>query len=183
MRSLAAFLAQSQPHIVAVCDIEPGDALALATRFALQWVYRGGQALFWRPQYEALKIVDAYLPFSPLRPFSRRGVVRVDVMIAGVAVRVFLTQIGSRRDARIRELRYLRETLRETQGPCILFAVAPPSRIHYGDLGFVRAGCPGVDGETVWARGFEIATARADRPHPGIGTPLLVWLNLAAHVT
>ncbi len=180
MHALAAFIARAQPHILGISEIDSGDALALATRFALQWAYRGGQAVFWKPQFKAVSVSNAHPPFSPLRPFERRGVVRVDLEIAGAPVRVFATQMSAERERRIRELRYLRTSLRQTDGPCIVFCVSPPSRIEYGDLGFTRAGCRGVHDETVWVRGFDVRGARDERPERGIGTPLVAALAATA---
>lgn len=182
MRSLAAFIESVKPDICAVCDIESGDALALATRFIMQWAYRGGQAVFWNKHAQATEILDEYLPFSPRRPFERRGLVRVDLRVGSWPARVYATQIGAERDQRIRDLRYLRAALRDTSGACMLFCVSPPSRIEYGDLGFTRAGCRGVDGETLWLRGFDVQSAQDDKPHRGIGTPLVAKLRLTGRL-
>ncbi|MDQ6929694.1 MAG: hypothetical protein M3126_03375 [Candidatus Eremiobacteraeota bacterium] len=179
MRSLAAFIARAQPNLLAVCGIDAGDALAIATRFALQWAYRGGQAIFWKPDYQTVYVRDTYLPFSALRPFERRGLVRVDLRMNGTVVHAIATQIGRERDQRIREVRYVRALLRDTTGPCIFFCVSPPSRIGFTDLGFRRAGCAGVDGEALLARGFAIESAGDERATRGIGTPHVADLRLA----
>ena len=173
MRSLAAFLARSNADMFAVCEIDAGDALALATRFALQWGYRGGQALFWKPALNAAAVRDAYLPFSPLRPFERRGFVHVPLAVGAMRFAAIATQIGRERPQRVRELRYLRSRLRELEGAAILFGIIGSSRVDLYDLGFVRAGCRGADDETIYARGFRVLDAGEDgAAHRGIGVPL-----------
>lgn len=155
----------------------------MATRFALQWGYRGGQAVFWNPAFVAGPIRDTYLPFSPLRPFERRGLVRVDLQLASANVGVFATQIGPGRDQRIREWRYVRNALRDTAGPALVLCVLPQARASLSDMDFMRVGCRGVDDECVFARGFEVEEARDDSSaHRGIGTAILARTRLTEKV-
>ena len=182
-RSLAAILERVQPDIFAVCEIDAGDALAMATRFVLQWGYRGGQALFWRPELRAGPIRDAYLPYSPMRPFERRGMVGVDLQIGAREVALLATQIGAQRDQRIREWRSVRTTLRTVAGAAVVFCVLPAGKVGLEDLGFVRAGCRGVDDECIFARGLEILEAGDDTsPHRGIGATLVARLRTTGTV-
>ena len=172
-----------QPDIFAVSEIDAGDALAIATRFALQWGYRGGQAVFWKPAFVAGPIRDTYLPFSPLRPFERRGLVRVDLQLARASVGVFATQIGPERDQRIREWRYVRNVLRTAAGPALVFCLLPQARSTLSDLGFVRVGCRGVDDECVFARGFAVEEAADDTSaHRGTGTAIVARTRLTERV-
>jgi hypothetical protein len=178
MRSLAAFYDRVRPDVLAVCEIDAGDALALATRFALQWAYRGGQAVFWLGALRATGIRDNYLPFSPVRPFERRGIVEVTMQIADAPATILATHVAAEREQRIREVRHLRTVARGAHPACIVFAVMPASRIELGGLGFTRAGCRGVDNEALYVRGYHIEQAADDvQPHRGIGTPLVARLR------
>ncbi|MDP9018122.1 MAG: hypothetical protein M3N19_07365 [Candidatus Eremiobacteraeota bacterium] len=178
-RSLAALIARLDPQVFGVCEIDAGDALAIATRFAMQWGYRGGQAVFWKPRFTALTIRDEYLPFSAARPFERRGLLRIALRNEREHIKMVATQIGSERDVRIRELRHLRNALREERDPCVVFSILPPGRIGLEDLGFKRAGCLGVDNEAIYTRGFAIKEAYDDNhTHPGLGTPIVAGLRI-----
>ena len=179
MRSLAAFFDRARPDIFAVSEIDAGDALALATRFALQWGYRGAQSVFWRSDLRAVAMRDNYLPFSPSRPFDRRGIIELTLQFANSPCTVLATQIGADRDQRIREMRHLRTVARGAAHACLVFAVLPSGRIDLTDLGFKRAGCRGVADEALYVRGFDIAQAQDDKhAHRGIGTPLVAKLSL-----
>gem|GEM_PF-4517502 len=134
--------------------------------------------MFWKPALAAGTIRASYLPFSPLRPFDRRGMVSVDLQFGAHKGAVLATQIGTERDRRIREWRYLRSALRKTNGSALVFAALPASRIGLTDLGFVRVGCRGVDDECIFARGFDIEEAAEDAAaHRGIGTAKLAQLR------
>lgn len=178
MRSLAAFYDRAAPEILAVCEIDAGDALALATRFALQWAYRGGQAVFWQSTMRATGIRDNYLPFTPARPFERRGIVEVTMQMFERPGAVLATQIGTERDQRVREVRHLRSVALTAPRQCIVFSIMPPNRVELGGMGFTRAGCRGVEDEAVFVRGLEIIDARDQgASHRGIGTPIAVRLR------
>lgn len=179
MRSLAAFVARTDPTIFAVSEIDAGDALAIATRFVLEWGYRGGQALFWKAPFQSARIYDAYLPFSAARPFERRGILRVAMQAGNKPLTVVATQIGTQRDQRIRELRALRTVLRKVEGACIVFCVFASGRIDLLDLGLTRAACRGTHDEAIYTRGFTVTGAHEDTtPHRGIGTPTIAQLHL-----
>ncbi|GAC1391765.1 MAG: hypothetical protein NVSMB31_09380 [Vulcanimicrobiaceae bacterium] len=164
---------------MAICEIDAGDALAIATRFAMQWGYRGGQAVFWKTRFSALTIRDEYLPFSPARPFERRGFLRIALRSEHTHLKIVATQIGTEREMRIRELRHLRAALREERDPCIVFSILPPGRVGLKDLGFERAGCRGVHDEAIYTHGFSLVEAYEDRhSHPGLGTPMYAKLRV-----
>lgn len=113
-----------------------------------------------------------------MRPFERRGMVEVDLKFGAHKVCVVATQIGTERDRRVREWRYLRSALRQTAGSSLVFAAVPASRIGLTDLGFIRVGCRGVDDESIFARGFEIEEAADDAAaHRGIGRAILARLR------
>ncbi|HEV3152379.1 MAG TPA: hypothetical protein VGZ02_01095 [Candidatus Baltobacteraceae bacterium] len=149
-RKLTAFIAERTPDVFAVSEIQPGDALAIATRFARQWAYRGRQALFWNARLTPVEIVDQYLP--PAAFANRRGLIVVRGSIDGRACSVAVTHLHAARSRRIPELRFLRTMLRSQSGPAVLFASLPPGRIGVRDLGFreARAQTP-----EVWIREFE----------------------------
>jgi hypothetical protein len=136
MRKLAAFVAASNFDVFAVCDVESGDALALATRFALQWAYRGRQALFWTARYQAKACRDEYLPFNPARPFERRATIQIEGACDGSALTLFATRFSDDRGAWIPQLRVVRSSLRAAEGAALLFAGSPQKTGAFADLGF-----------------------------------------------
>lgn len=102
----------------------PGDALAFATRFDLQWAYRGSQALFWQSAFERAQCTDLYLPLHLRRPFQRRGLVQVHVECAQRAFTITLTQFSPERDVRAIEMQFVRTSLRNDAAPHGLFFAA-----------------------------------------------------------
>lgn len=175
MRSLAAFLSERDPDIFAICEIDAGDALALATRFERQWAYRGAQAIFWNRNFRADAVRDEYLPFSVARPFERRGLLRVEGSLFGTACALIATQITLERDVRIPELRALRRTLRAIGSAAILFVHLPNDRIEFADLGFVRADSRqiGDAAERIYVQRFRVEEVTLDIARSGIGAPLI----------
>ena len=164
MRTLAASIAQAAPDVLAVFEIEPGDALALATRFALQWAYRGHQALFWSAAFRAARVRDMYLPAVGALPFERRGFISVEAEYRGRPCVLAATQFSDERRARIAELRFVRGHLRAAAGDAIFCAHLRETRIAVGDLGFRDAVEPPAGAEHVYVRGmngvqFAIRTA------------------------
>lgn len=147
MRKLAAFVDAQQPHVVGICEIDAGDALALATRFALQWAYRGRQALFWKAPVRAHTVHDRYLPLRAARLFDRRGLLIVDAECDAQPCMLAATQLSSERTAFVPELRFARTHLRGSVR-ALLFADVPHYRVGFADLGFVRIE------EGIFARGF-----------------------------
>lgn len=125
------------PAIFAVHGIDEGDALAFATRFAGDYAYRGRQALFWNPTFNAREVLDRYLPGPPLRPFDRRGLLQVDGTFMGAQVSLVATQLADDRPTRIPELRYVRTVLRATRRSTLLFANGVVAEEPgFADLGF-----------------------------------------------
>jgi hypothetical protein len=155
MRSLASIVAREAPHVLAVCDIDPGDALSLATRFALEWAYRGRQALFWRAEFSVREVRDLYLPVRVDRPFERRGFVCVDASHAARDCTLVTTQFDVERAARIPELRFARTFLRRVARDAVLCAYLRERAIAFEDLGFRDATPQGPRSERVYVRGFD----------------------------
>lgn len=155
MRRLAAFVAQTQPHILGVCDIAPGDSLSLATRFDLQWAYRGRQALFWTQTFAPSGVEGEYLPLPVPRLFGRRGFVRVEGKLGDIACTIAATQFARERRIRIPELRFARTQLRSAHHCSIFFAHLRERRIGFADLGFKDVTPAGEQAERVYARGLE----------------------------
>jgi hypothetical protein len=160
MRRLAAFVAQTRPHILAVCDIPPGDSLSLATRFDLQWAYRGKQALFWNAAFAPGGVEGEYLPLRAPRLFGRRGFVRVDGMLGDLSLTIAVTQFGRDRRLRIPELRFARTQLRSAHRAAVFFAQFRQRRIGFADLGFHDI-APSAQEQRIFVRGLEAYEPRA----------------------
>lgn len=155
MRALAESIAQERPGVIAVSEIEPGDALALATRFAMQWAYRGHQALFWSAAFQALRVRDLYLPSQPALRLERRGFLYVEAEFSGRLCALASTQFSEERRARIAELRFARGLLRNTPDDAIFCAHLRESRIGFEDLGFRETGNASRSPAHVYLRGME----------------------------
>jgi hypothetical protein len=137
LRDAAAVISVRSPVIFSVHGIDEGDALALATRAAASYAYRGRQALFWNPTFGAREVLDRYLPGAPLRPFDRRGLLQVDGFFMGANVSLVATQFSDERATRIRELRFTRTVLRATKRSTLLFITGIAQREPgFADLGF-----------------------------------------------
>ncbi len=172
MRSLAGLLAAADPDVAALSEIDAGDALATATRFDLQWAYRGGQALLWKRRVIAHAVHDLSPPASALRPFYRRGLLRVDADIGNVPLHVFATQFAGDRSA-IRDLRFARSAIRGVAHNVLLFISEPaPSRIGFTDAGLQRV-AP-VPKLAIWARGFALGVERYSEREDGLGSIAIV---------
>jgi len=182
MRSLAAFIDRADPDVLALCEIDAGDALALATRFARQWAYRGSQALLWKSRLHQTRVRDAYLPRAPLRPLERRGLLRVATRLEDHALELVATQVAAQREQRVRDLRYLRTALRRIGSQCLLLAVLPDSQIGVTDLGFKKL-LGGPDHEAIFSRGLDVLESSYDPyDHRGIGRPLIANLRINSKV-
>ncbi len=125
MRVVAQAIDAKTPAIFAVHGIEEGDALALATRFARDYVYRGRQALFWNATFTAREVLDRY-----------RGLLRVDGTFAGGRLALVAARFASDRAQRVHELRRARSVLRGTKSPVLLFV----SGVVEGEVGFADLG-------------------------------------------
>lgn len=125
MRALTEQTALSNPDLLAVSEIDDGDALALATKTNRQWSYRGGQALLWRSEFAPVAVHEAYL--SPgLPPLPWRGVLRVDLRAGETEVSVLCARFAPDR-RRIRDVRFVRTLLRDAPiGRTILCITNPP---------------------------------------------------------
>lgn len=146
MLALAATLASQRPSVFAVADISAGDALALATRFDCGWAYRGGIALFWSGSFKAREVHDRYLPTAAIIPFERRGLLEVRGEMESTSCALVAAWLAEDR-SRVRDIRFIRTTLRAIEGDALLFLAnyAASDRIGFADLGFrlltQRNGC------------------------------------------
>ena len=147
MMTLAATLASQRPSVFAVADISAGDALALATRFNCGWAYRGGIALFWNGSFKAREVHDRYLPTAAIIPFERRGLLEVrGEMMESKSCALVAAWLAEDR-SRVRDVRFIRTTLRAIEGDALLFLAnySERDRIGFADLGFrlvtQRNGC------------------------------------------
>jgi len=175
MRSLAAYLTEHVPDVLAVHGIDQGDALALATRFEHGWGYRGSEALFWSSAYRARAIHDRYLPAPMLRPFERRGLLCIEGECAGGALALSAVQFSPDR-ARAHEVRFVREQLRRMDGDALFFAAAFDPRLRLQSLGFTVVAAPdGSEALAIGLRGFVAGGATAENAAFGSA------LRLTAH--
>ncbi|MBV8491542.1 MAG: hypothetical protein JO199_13525 [Candidatus Eremiobacteraeota bacterium] len=153
MRSLASFFDENRPEIAAVHAIDSGDALSLATRFALGWAYGDGLALFWKPRFSATRAEDV------------RRALHVDGLLDGRPTR--LAGVALSRDrTRIRELRAVRSDLREVRTSVLLFASGLRGRTRFRDIGFEELDVLAPYGGCIAARGFALG-----QPDESSGNP------------
>lgn len=173
MRSLASFYDEHRPDVFAICRMKPGDALALATRFSLQWAYRGRQALFWTSAFKHAWLEDPYLPFHVTRPLDRRAFVRIDVERNGQTYTLAETEFARTQMQRTRELRFVRTALRRTHAPAIFFAHIPEQHAKFSDLGFQDASAHTNAHERIYVRGLRCIDVSELPEERGIGAPLI----------
>jgi len=163
-RRLAAAIADCDPDVVALFDVGAGDALALATRFAYEWVSGSGAALLWRSPCAVQAVHDDPLPASvPLLPFDRRSLLRAEARIHGRPVLLYAVRFSAERGARVRELRGARSRV-QGRTPALLFTSGPLGRIGFDDRG-LRTVAASSDGEMrIHARGIATAAPPAETP-------------------
>jgi hypothetical protein len=126
MRAVAEAIDARAPAIFSVHGIEEGDALALATRFVLDYAYRARLAIFWNATFAAREILD--------RP---RGLLRVNGTFGGLRLALVARRFSQARASRVRELRHARTILRATKSPALLFVTGVvEGEIGFADLGF-----------------------------------------------
>ncbi len=145
----------AHPDVLALSEIDDGDALSVATQFGYQWAYRGGQALFWNARFAAARVEESYLPAPPLQTFERRGLLRVDGRCGKRELTLLTTRFASNR-ARARDLRLTRSVIRETRAPSVLLFIANPSAAGsaaFRDLGFTETESYAMDAQLIAARG------------------------------
>lgn len=155
MRDLASFVDAKNLQVMGICEIDAGDALSLATRFALQWAYRGRQALFWKAPFRVHAVHDRYLPVRVPHLFDRRGLLIVDADIEGEPCMLAATQISAEREGYVPEMRFARSHMRGAQR-ALLFAELPDYGIGFADLGFAQIA------HGIFARGFSSGELRAE---------------------
>jgi hypothetical protein len=158
LRKLAEFVAKAQPELLAVCEIGSGDARSFATRFAMQWAYRGRQALFWRSSFDPQRVADLYLPART--PLRRTGFVRVDGTLEQVECTLAATQFARARDPRVAQMRFARTQLRNAKADALFFACGTDSALGFADLGFRECDADARANLRVFVRGFERTMTR-----------------------
>jgi len=138
MRLLAEQVSSTKPDLLVVSEIDDGDALAVATRFDLQWAYRGGQAVLWNARLAPRSVEESYLP-PALPALQWRGLLRVDLRSGDAELSILTTRFAADR-TRIRDLRFVRSVLRrDSTSSAILFVTNPPKSGSwaFSDLGFL----------------------------------------------
>jgi hypothetical protein len=157
MLSLAAFIDKHQPDLLALSDIEPGDALALATRFARRWAYRGGVAILWNDCFAVTRIRDLYLPSTPIAALERRGFLCVEGRCDAGPLALFATRFTRERE-RIREVRFARTAVRQWPDDGLIFtADAPKGPGAFRDLGFASIASEPTGDLQIAGRGWQIS--------------------------
>ncbi len=157
MQRFAAFVDDADPDILAVCEIDAGDALALATRFTREWAYRGAQALFWRAPVRAQVVHDLYLPYVLQRPFDRRGLLRIDAEDASGPLAIFATQFAPDRTAAIAEVRFANKHVQEAALRTVAFVQGGSTPALVG-RGVVTIAEDEASGLRLYTRGFTART-------------------------
>ncbi len=177
MRSLAQFLAGTDPDIFALCEIDAGDALAVATRFERQYACRGGQALFLKGGVEITAARDQQVPLWPSRPFDRRAVVWAQARYGEHRVSILTAKIAGGREQRAAEIRHVRKVVRSLAKPAVLFIhLARDAALHFPQYERVAAHRP--VSERVYQSGFVMSNGTIDEaPHDGIATPIRATLS------
>lgn len=180
MRALAEQISLFQPDILALSEIDDGNALALATRFDLQWAYRGGQALLWNARMHLESVYEWYLPALRLPAFDRRGMLRVDGSFEGSPIALFATRFAPGR-SRVRDLRVTRGVVRSAESArALLFITDPPPerRATFGDLGFECHTNEHVADLLLATRGCSVETIVRVSGGNGIGAQLLAGVTV-----
>lgn len=164
----------ARPDILALSEVEDGDALAIATLFDYQWAYRGGQALFWNARFVAARIEESYLPAPPLQTFERRGLLRVDGRCGRSELALLTTRFAPSR-ARARDLRLTRTVIREMRAPRVLLFIAnppAPGSDAFRDLGFAERDAYAMPAFMLAARGCALESV--DEAADGFGAQVRV---------
>lgn len=149
MRKLAAFAAHERPALLAICEMPSGDSLSLATRFALQWAYRGRLALFWTQAFAAYSVHD-----------EQRGFLRVDGALDGTACTIAAARFSRERQRLIPQTRFARAQLRKANACAVFFAQRPARAEIFADLGFHDVTPEGDAGERIYLRAIDPARVR-----------------------
>jgi hypothetical protein len=170
----------SQPDVLALSEIDDGDALALATQFGYQWAYRGGQALFWNARFVANRVEESYLPAPPLQAFERRGLLRVDGRCGKRELTLLTTRFASNR-ARARDLRLTRSVIREARAPHVLLFIANPPAAGsnaFRDLGFAQSDAFARPALMLAARGCALESCLESANGDGLGAQLVALFRV-----
>jgi hypothetical protein len=180
MRALAQRISTSQPDVLALSEIDDGDALALATRFDLQWAYRGGQALLWNARLRSARVAESYLPAAPLQAFERRGLLRLDGAFDDGELSLLAARFSSDR-SRARDLRFTRGIVRAMRatGALLFITNSPPSASDaFRDFGFAASGAPAAPALLLATRGCDVRSCVGIGAGNGLGPQLLAGLTI-----
>ncbi len=180
MRSLAQFFARIDPEILALCEIDAGNALSLATRFVRHYAYRGGQALFLKSSIAITAVRDEHVPLWPSRPFDRRGVVCVKARHGNGNISILTAKIAREREQRAAEIRHLRNVVRALETPAVLFINLPhQAALHFP--GYERVAFARPLSERIYQSGFVVRTTSVEEaPHHGMAAPVGATLSREA---
>jgi len=180
MRALAQCVSASNPDVLALSEVDAGDALAMATRFDRQWAYRGGQAVLWNRRFAVAKVHDLYLPAAPLQAFERRGLLRVDGFCDGIELSLFASRFAPDR-ACVRDLRFTRSAIRAARSPrIVLFVTDPPAngRSAFRDLDLRANDANEAAADLMLAvRGFIVQSCTAVPAGNGVGAQLVARIT------
>lgn len=127
-----------------------GDSLSLATRFELQWVYRGRLALFWGGAFSAQAVRD-----------EQRGFLRVDGTFESMACTVAVARFSLERHRHIPQTRFARAQMRVAHRSAVLFAHRPLRAGIFCDLGFDDVTPENETAERVYVRKMDVSRIRA----------------------
>ncbi len=170
----------TSPDVLALSEIDDGDALSVATQFGYQWAYRGGQALFWNARFAAARIEESYLPAPPLQTFERRGLLRVDGRCGKRELTLLTARFASNR-GRARDLRLTRSVIREIRAPCVLLFVANPpaaGSAAFRDLGFTETESYVKDALLIAARCCALRASGEDASADGLACQLVALVTV-----
>jgi hypothetical protein len=178
MRALTEQAIASNPDLLAVSEIDDGDALALATKTNRQWSYRGGQALLWRTKFASFGLHESYLA-PALRSLQWRGVLRVDLRAEETEVSLLTTRFAPDR-RRVRDLRAVRSLLRDAPVERMILCITNPppkgDRV-LSDLGFATSDCVAASDALMAVRGCELRSSATIAGGDMLGTQILAHVR------
>lgn len=179
MRALTEQTVVSDPDLLAVSEIDDGDALALATKTDRQWSYRGGQALFWRAGFVPLAVHEAYLS-SGMPRLPWRGLLRADLRVGTSEISLLCMRLAPDRRG-IADLRFVRKMLRDAApGRAILCVANPPATgaRAFAQLGFDGSNCAIKDDVLMAIRGGELRSCVWVAGGEALGTQIVAHVRV-----
>ena len=178
MRALTEQTIVWNPDLLAVSEIDDGDALALATKTNRQWSYRGGQALLWRSDFTPIAVHEAYL--SPvLPPLPWRGVLRIDLRAGETTLSMLCTRFAPDRRA-IRDQRFVRTLLRNARlERAILCITNPPANCEraFAHRGFSSSNSVASADVLMTIRGCDLRTSTTIASGGALGTQIIAGVR------